>query len=259
LETDRRRIRGRIQKLRGELEQVRRRRQQQRRARQAAELATIALVGYTNAGKSTLFNALARAEVPVSAKMFATLDPTVRAIALPSGRRALISDTVGFIRDLPPGLVAAFRATLEEVQEAALILHVSDVANPQHAEQDVEVEKVLAELGVEDKPRLRAGNKIDLLAGEERRGLKNSHRIVFLSALTGEGVDALREQLDELLPGDHPVRVRLRLPAAEGRRRALVHERGSVLQEEFREGSFFIEALLPSSVARQLENFTIRV
>jgi GTP-binding protein HflX len=258
LETDRRRIRTRIQKLRRELEQVRRRRQQQRRARQAAELGTIALVGYTNAGKSTLFNALARAEVQVSPKMFATLDPTVRAIGLPSGRRALISDTVGFIRDLPPGLVAAFRATLEEVQEATLILHVSDVANPQHAEQDVEVEKVLTELGAEDKPRLRVGNKIDVLAEEERRGLKNSSRIVFLSALSGEGVEALRAKLDELLPGDRPVRVRLRLPAADGRRRALVHERGSVLQEEFREGVFFIEVFLPASVARQLENFTIR-
>ena len=259
LETDRRRIRGRLQKVRGELEDVRRRRQQQRRARQAAELATIALVGYTNAGKSTLFNVLARAEVQVSDKMFATLDPTVRAIALPTGRRALISDTVGFIRDLPPGLVAAFRATLEEVQEAALILHVSDVSNPQHAEQDLEVTKVLAELGVEDKPRLRAGSKIDLLGDEERRGLKSSSRIVFLSALTGEGVDELRVQLDELLPGDRPVRVRLRLPAAEGRRRALVHERGSVLQEEFREGIFFIEALLPLSIARQLEKFTTGV
>jgi GTP-binding protein HflX len=258
LETDRRRIRRRLQKLRGELEEVRRRRQQQRRARQAAELATIALVGYTNAGKSTLFNALARAEVRVSAKMFATLDPTVRAVALPSGRRSLISDTVGFIRDLPAGLVAAFRATLEEVQEAALILHISDVSNPQHAEQDVEVEKVLAELGVEDKPRLRVGNKIDLLAEGERRRLKNSPRIVFVSALTGEGVEELREQLDAVLPGDRPIRVRLRLPAAEGRRRALVHERGSVLQEEFREGTFFIEALLPSSVARQLENFTFQ-
>ena len=259
LETDRRRIRRRLQKVRGELDEVRRRRQQQRRARQAAELATIALVGYTNAGKSTLFNALARAEVQVSAKMFATLDPTVRAIELPSGRRALVSDTVGFIRDLPPGLVAAFRATLEEVQEAALVLHVSDVANPQHAEQDLEVMKVLSELGVEDKPRLRVGNKIDLLAEEERRGLKNSSRIVFVSALTGAGVDDLRAQLDELLPGGRPVRVRLRLPAAEGRRRALVHEQGSVLQEEFREGVFFIEALLPVSVARQLENFTIQV
>ena len=259
LETDRRRIRGRLQKLRGELEDVRRRRQQQRRARQAAALATIALVGYTNTGKSTLFNALARAEVPVSAKMFATLDPTVRAIALPSGRRALISDTVGFIRDLPPGLVAAFRATLEEVQEAALILHVSDISSPQHAEQDVEVTKVLAELGVEDKPRLLVGNKMDRLDASERRQLTNSPRIVFLSALRGEGVDALRQRLDELLPGDRPVRVRLCLPAAEGRRRALVHQRGCVLAEEFREGNFFIEALLPSPIARELANFTVRV
>jgi GTP-binding protein HflX len=142
LETDRRRIRRRIGKIRDELEQVRRRRREQRRAREAVALETIALVGYTNAGKSTLFNALTQAEVRVSAKMFATLDPTVRAIELPSGRRALLSDTVGFIRDLPPGLVAAFRATLEEVQEAAMILQVTDMANPRHPEQDDEVRQV---------------------------------------------------------------------------------------------------------------------
>src|SRR3990170_3121119 len=150
LETDRRGVRRRLGKIRAELEQVRRRRQQQRRARQAAALSTMALGGYTHAGKSTLVNTLTRAEGPVSAKMFATLDPTVRAIALPSGRRALLSDTVGFIRELPPGLVAAFRATLEEVQEAAMILHVTDVANPLHAEQDEEVRKVLAELWLEE-------------------------------------------------------------------------------------------------------------
>jgi len=257
LETDRRGIRRRLGKIRAELEQVRRRRQQQRRARQAAALSTMALVGYTNAGKSTLFNTLTRAEVPVSAKMFATLDPTVRAIALPSGRRALLSDTVGFIRELPPGLVAAFRATLEEVQEAAMILHVTDVANPLHAEQDEEVRKVLAELGLEETPRLQVFNKIDRLEQDARGGLANSSRAVFVSALTGEGLEALRARLDELLPGDRPVRVALRFSSADGRRRALVHERGRVLGEEFRDGKVWIEAELPASVAQELEEFTV--
>src|SRR6266852_3926637 len=139
LETDRRRIRDRIGKIQQAIELVRRQRATRRRARQAVPLGTIALVGYTNAGKSTLFNALTHAAVLTSSKMFATLDPTVRAVRLPSRRRVLLSDTVGFLRDLPPGLIAAFRATLEEVQEAPLILHVTDISNPHHAEQDSEV------------------------------------------------------------------------------------------------------------------------
>ncbi|HMD30707.1 MAG TPA: GTPase HflX, partial [Candidatus Acidoferrales bacterium] len=163
LETDRRRIRGRISKVREEIELVRRRRQTQRKARRDVPLPSAALVGYTNAGKSTLFNALTRSDVLVSSRMFATLDPTVRAVVLPSGNRALISDTVGFIRDLPPGLIAAFRATLEEAQEAALILHVTDVSNPQHAEQDAEVVKILGELGLSDHLRIHVYNKCDKL------------------------------------------------------------------------------------------------
>jgi len=139
LETDRRRIRDRIRKIGQAIETVRRQRALRRRARQSVPLGTVALVGYTNAGKSTLFNALTRAGVLTSSKMFATLDPTIRALRLPSRRRVLLSDTVGFIRDLPPDLIAAFRATLEEVQEAALILHVSDVSNPLQAEHDAEV------------------------------------------------------------------------------------------------------------------------
>src|SRR5215470_2136333 len=132
LETDRRRIRDRVRKIQTSIEDVRKQRSLRRQARNAVPLGTVALVGYTNAGKSTLFNALSRAEVLVSSRMFATLDPTIRAIRLPSNRRVLLSDTVGFIRDLPKGLLTAFRATLEEVQEAALILHVSDVSNPHH-------------------------------------------------------------------------------------------------------------------------------
>src|SRR5947199_10026070 len=145
LETDRRRIRDRVRKIEISIDDVRKQRALRREARNAVPLGTIALVGYTNAGKSTLFNALSRAEVLVSSRMFATLDPTIRALRLPSNRRVLVSDTVGFIRDLPKGLLTAFRATLEEVQEAALILHVSDVSNPHHDELDEEVDKILRE------------------------------------------------------------------------------------------------------------------
>ena len=167
LETDRRRIRERVRRIGETVESLRKQRALRRQARQSVPLGTVALVGYTNAGKSTLFNAISHADVLVSSKMFATLDPTVRAVALPSNRRALFSDTVGFIRDLPKGLLAAFRATLEEVQQAALILHVTDVSSPYQAEQDAEVVKVLKDLGVEDRPRLHVFNKVDRLAPEE--------------------------------------------------------------------------------------------
>ena len=168
LETDRRRIRDRIAKIQKAIETVRRQRATRRSARQAVPLGMIAFVGYTNAGKSTLFNALTGADVLTSSRMFATLDPTIRAVRLPSRRRVLLSDTVGFIRDLPPDLIAAFRATLEEVQEAALILQVTDISNPHHAEQDAEVVKVLRDLGVQDRPRIHVLNKIDLLSKEKK-------------------------------------------------------------------------------------------
>src|ERR1700757_888670 len=172
LETDRRRIRDRVSKIEKNIEGVRKQRALRREARNSVPLGTIALVGYTNAGKSTLFNALSRAEVLVSSRMFATLDPTIRAIRLPSHRRVLVSDTVGFIRDLPKGLLTAFRAALEEVQEAALIVHVSDVSNPRYDELDEEVDKILKELGVADTPRLRVYNKVDQLDVERRHNLE---------------------------------------------------------------------------------------
>src|SRR5215469_5919943 len=195
LETDRRRIRDRVKKIEDAIETVRRQRTTRRRARQAVPLGMIALVGYTNAGKSSLFNAITHAEVLESPQMFATLDPTVRAVRLPSRRRVLLSDTVGFLRDLPPDLIAAFRATLEEVQEAALILHVTDISNPRHAEQDAEVLKVLSDLGVQDRPRLHVLNKMDQLSGEEAAALRNAPQNgrprAFTSAFTGEGLQDL--------------------------------------------------------------------
>jgi GTP-binding protein HflX len=260
LETDRRRIRDRVRRIEHDIEAIRRQRGLRREARQAVPLGTVALVGYTNAGKSTLFNALSRANVVVSPRMFATLDPTVRALRLPSNRRILLSDTVGFIRDLPKGLMTAFRATLEEVREAALLLHVSDVSNPHHAELDAEVEKILAELGVQDRPRLRVFNKIDFLTEEQRAPLVHPYtmgvgidgRPALVSALTGEGLDELLRRIDAALPVDPVIRLEVRLPLTDGRTLALVHALGRVLRFAVEDAHMRLEAELPVSVARRL-------
>jgi len=252
LETDRRRIRERVGRIARTIETLRKQRALRRQQRQAVSLGTVALVGYTNAGKSTLFNALSRADVLVSSKMFATLDPTVRAVRLPSNRRALFSDTVGFIRDLPKGLLAAFRATLEEVQQASLILHVSDISNPQHAEQDAEVEKVLRDLGVEDRPRIHVFNKIDRLAPDDLAALARSNGNVYVSALKGSGLDDLLRRVDETMPVDPVLRLRFSVPLADGRTLALVHGLGRVLHSEVRGAQMDLEADVPESVARRL-------
>jgi len=253
LETDRRRIRDRVRTIKAAIERVRKQRAVRRQARQAVPLGAVALVGYTNAGKSTLFNALSGAGVLVSPQMFATLDPTVRVVDLPSHRRVVLSDTVGFIRDLPPGLIAAFRATLEEVQEASLILQVTDISNPMHEEQDAEVEKVLKELGVADRPRLHVLNKIDRLAPELVDALRNNGKVL-VSALEGAGLDALLTRIDNAMLIDPPVRVELRLPIADGRTLALLHDRGRVLRTEVQDSQLRVEAEVPESLARRLQS-----
>jgi GTP-binding protein HflX len=253
LETDRRRIRERVRRIGAAIETLRRQRSLRRSARQSVPLGTVALVGYTNAGKSTLFNALSRAEVVVSSKMFATLDPTVRAVRLPSNRRVLFSDTVGFIRDLPKGLLAAFRATLEEVQQAALIVHVTDISNSCHAEQDTEVEKVLAQLGVNDRPRLHVFNKIDKLDAGARNSLSATNGNVYVSAAQGIGLDELLRRVDEEMPVDPVRRLHFSLPVAEGRKLALVHGLGRVLKSELRDSTMIIDAELPESLMRRLD------
>ena len=252
LETDRRRIRDRVRRIGAAIETLRRQRSLRRSARESVPLGTVALVGYTNAGKSTLFNALSRADVLVSSKMFATLDPTVRAVRLPSNRRVLFSDTVGFIRDLPKGLMAAFRATLEEVQQAALILHVTDISNPHHAEQDAEVEKVLAQLGMSDHPRLHVFNKIDRSDPESWQGLSTTNGAVFVSALKGTGLELLLERIDATMPVDPLKRLTFSLPVSEGRKLALVHGLGRVLRSELQDSHLLIDAEVPESLIRRL-------
>jgi GTP-binding protein HflX len=258
LETDRRRIRDRVSKIESSIDDLRKQRALRREARNAVPLGTIALVGYTNAGKSTLFNALSRAEVLVSSRMFATLDPTIRALRLPSNRRVLISDTVGFIRDLPKSLLTAFRATLEEVQEAALILHVSDISNPHHDELDDEVQKILEELHVADRPILRVLNKVDQLTPEQRAAMNGTGRVkkndgpVLVSAMTGEGIDELLRRIDVALPTDPLVSFSLRIPLAQGRTLALIHALGRVQRSEVEEEDMKLDAEVPVSIARRL-------
>lgn len=242
IEADRRMIRDRMAKLRRELEQVRKTRELHRKRRGRAPWPVIALVGYTNAGKSTLFNRLTGAEVMAEDMLFATLDPTMRAITLPGVEKAILSDTVGFISDLPTQLVAAFRATLEEVTAADIVLHVRDIANPDSQTQKGEVLAVLADLGVVpesgeggDTPIIEVWNKWDLLsaerAGELAEVASNDDAIVPISAATGSGLDDLTRLLGDTLTEGAQLH-ELLLPAADGARIAWLHANGEVLGDD---------------------------
>ena len=255
LETDKRKIRGRVNKLERDLEDVRAGRGTQRRQRQAVPLQTIALVGYTNAGKSTLFNRLTGAAVTADARMFATLDTTVRQIALPSRRKALVSDTVGFIRNLPTTLVKAFRATLEEVVEASLLLHVVDASSPVAAENMTHVEKVLEEIGAGEKRRILVRNKADLVA--EPADMRMGEAGISVSARTGEGMEALLAAMDGALEVDPVATARFRIPAGEGGALHLLHENARVTAQRYEGEWCEVEAEAPESVRRKLEEWVV--
>ncbi len=257
LETDRRKINLRIDHVKEQLESVRRIRRQQRQRREAVPVPVVALVGYTNAGKSTLFNALTEAGVLESSRMFATLDPKLRQLQLPSRRKILLSDTVGFIRNLPHTLVTSFRATLEEVERAELLLHVRDASSPIVDEQKTQVQKVLAELDVSKKPVIEVLNKIDLVPQNEQTPM-GAPGSVAVSGLKKLGLENLLQAIDRALVADPVIEMQFRLPQSEGAVLAAL-EAGSIVEGKRFEGNLaYIKAKGPASLLNRYRRFRER-
>jgi GTPase len=253
LETDRRKINLRIVEIKSQLQAVLRTRHQQRQRREAVPVPVVALVGYTNAGKSTLFNALTEAGVLESARMFATLDPKLRRLQLPSRRKILLSDTVGFIRNLPHTLVTSFRATLEEVERAEILLHVQDAASPIRDEQKAQVEKVLAELGASTKPVIQVLNKVDLVPPHDLAHLDRD--AVPVSALQKAGLDELLLAIDAALVVDPIVESNFRLPQSEGSILASL-EGGAIIEDKRYQGNLvFLRVRGPASLLDRYRRF----
>lgn len=246
LEVDRREIKKKIVKLEDELDKVREHRNRHRQQRRKSNIPVVALVGYTNAGKSTLLNKLTKAGIYVADKLFATLDPTTRQLELPSGETVLLTDTVGFIQKLPTDLVAAFRATLEEIVEADLLIHMVDASHKNAQSQRLTVLETLEEIGAADIPILTVYNKIDLLNSDEIADLKEiaEPNSIFISALSGEGLSELAEAI---AIGSYQtfVHVKIKLPYSEGRLVSLMHEKGHVRDMQHQEDGILIDGMLP--------------
>ena len=257
LEMDRRRIRNRISSLSKDLDKIRQQRQLQRAKRQGIPLPLVALVGYTNAGKSTLFNALTRAGTVSSAQLFSTLDPLLRRLTLPSRLEIVLSDTVGFVRKLPHDLVAAFRATLEEVRQADLILHVIDVSSPHWREQVAAVEDVLNQLEVQSTPRIEVYNKVDLLEPDTAAAMSRLTRSVAVSARAGMGLDALMVRIDEELES-FSIEAEFRVPYDQAGILSRLHEQGRVISETYEDDGIRIAAEVPRSTVRSLGRYRVR-
>lgn len=258
LESDRKRIRERISDVTQELEEVRRHRSVQKAARRRLPFPSAALVGYTSAGKSTLLNTLSGAEVYVDPKLFATLDPTTRRVVLPDGWSVLMSDTVGFLRNLPHHLVAAFRATLEEVIESDFLIHVVDASHPRAREQQEAVMQVLQELGAADKPMLTAFNKSDLVTDqyELRRAVVETPNSVYISAAKHEGLPNLMAHISKTIQS-LLTHVRLAVPYDRSDIVALCYERGRVLSADYQDDKIVVEAEITSDLVGKLEKYIV--